>query len=62
MSQIVDDIVIWKSNRNIAFLVKQIQGELETIGKCCMKWGLFETFYSKSVGVLFTQKKEPSQD
>ena len=43
--------------KNVGFLVKQIQSELDVISKWCLKWS-FKMSGPKSVGVLFTQKKK----
>jgi ribonuclease HI len=55
ITQFADDICIWKSNRNITFLIKQVQSDLFNINNWCNQWG-FKLSAKKSVGILFTKK------
>ena len=55
ISQYADDIAIWKSHRNIKFLEKKIQQNLNDIKCWCGKWG-FNISTSKTVAVLFFNK------
>jgi ribonuclease HI/exonuclease III len=57
ISQFADDIAIWKSNRNIPFLVKQVQQDLDAICGWCRKWG-FNLSPAKSTGIIFSNKKK----
>ena len=56
VSQYANDIAIWKSNRNIPYLEKKIQQNLNNINNWCEKWG-FKLSIPKTIAVLFTHKK-----
>ena len=43
ISQFADDIAIWKSNRNINFITKKIQQNLNDIISWCEKWGVLKS-------------------
>ena len=56
VSQYADDIAIWKSNRNIPYLEKKIQQNINNINNWCEKWG-FKLSIPKAIAVLFTHNK-----
>ena len=56
VSQYADDIAVWKSNKNIPFIEKKIQQNLNNINSWCEKWG-FKLSIPKTIAVLFTYKK-----
>ena len=39
VSQFADDVAIWKSNRNLTFVTRQIQSDLNNIQAWCKAWG-----------------------
>ena len=56
VSQYADDIAVWKSNKNIPFIEKKIQQNLNNINSWCEKLG-FKLSIPKTIAVLFTNKK-----
>ena len=57
ISQYADDIALWKSNRNVAFIEKKIQQNLNNVYLWCEKWGYELMSIPKTIAVLFTNKK-----
>ena len=55
-SQYADDVAIWKSHRNIPFLIKKIQLALDALKNWCDMWG-FKISFQKTVCVLFGNKR-----
>ena len=53
-----DDSAVFKSGRNINFLVQQIQIHLSKVQNWCDEWG-FKLSPTKTVAVFFTLKKVP---
>lgn len=56
LSQFADDLDLWKTGRNISFLTKKMQVNLNKLSVWCKKWG-FKLSPTKTVGVLFTRKR-----
>ena len=55
MSLYADDSAVWRSGRNIQFIIKELQQQMDAISKWCRKWG-FKINEDKTVYMVFTRK------
>jgi len=54
-----DDCTIWRTGKNYSQIHYHLQKDLNTIGTWCKKWGLMINT-EKTIGIVFTNKKGPS--